>query len=219
MSNDAAFGVRFTRSWVARYTGGLSAEGGDRRRSEIESDLYEQTQEGTEGVLGRCLRGIPADVGWRIRALRERARQAERNPNMTPNRSRAIWLSVKQHRSTALTILVIALAIMFGVGWLVDPDSSAGDRALGVVVLAAGVASGVGLWGLATGRLTVGTNQVLVVIGLVAAGAFAIGAMVDGGAFMVPVFGPLLVLALLALWLGVINRGLGTELVGQVRAD
>jgi hypothetical protein len=40
---------------------------------EIESDLYEQLQAmGSQGVLGRCLRGIPADVWWRIRTMRER---------------------------------------------------------------------------------------------------------------------------------------------------
>jgi len=71
MSSNAAYGVRFTRSWVARYTGGLSAEVGDRRRNEIESDVYEQTREGTGGVLGRCLRGVPADLWWRVRMLRK----------------------------------------------------------------------------------------------------------------------------------------------------
>ena len=120
--------------------------------------------------------------------------------------------SVRHYKSTALTILVVALVVIFGVGCIVDPDSSASARILGVVVLAAGAASGVGLWGLATGRLTVGANQVLIVIGLVAAGAVAIEAMVDDFGFMVPVFGPLLVLALLALWFGVINRGLQKEL-------
>ncbi len=93
MSGDAAVGVRFTRSWAARYTGGLSAEVGDRRRSEIESDLYEQTREGIGGVLGRCLRGIPADLWWRVRMLRQHARKDERNPKMTSNRSRPIWLA------------------------------------------------------------------------------------------------------------------------------
>ncbi len=52
----------------------------------------------------------------------------------------------------------------------------------------------------------------LIVIGPIAAGALAIAAMVEDFGFFVWVFGPLLVLALLALWLGVINRGLQTEL-------
>ena len=120
--------------------------------------------------------------------------------------------SIKQYRSTALTILVTALVVMFGVAFLVDPDSSAGERILVIVVLAAGLASGVGLWGLASGHLNIRINQMLIVIGLVAAGALAIEAMRDDFGFFVWIFGPLLVLAVLALWVGVINRGLRKEI-------
>jgi hypothetical protein len=123
-------------------------------------------------------------------------------------------VSVKQYKSTTLTIVVLALVVIFGVGLVVDPDSSAGARIVGVVLLVAAAASGVGLWSLATKRLTVGAAQVLIVIGLIAAGATAIIAMVEDFAFFVWVFGPILVLALLALWLGVVNRGLKTELGG-----
>jgi hypothetical protein len=55
----------------------------------------------------------------------------------------------------------------------------------------------------------------LIVIGLIGAGTFAIYAMVEDFAFFVWVFGPLLVLAVLALWLGVVNGGLKTELVAR----
>ena len=87
---------------------------------------------------------------------------------------------------------------------------------MGVVLLAAGAASGVGLWSLATKRLTTGATQVLIVIGLIGAGAYAIDAMVEEFAYFVWVYGPLLVLALLALWLGVAKRGLQAELGGEV---
>ena len=123
-------------------------------------------------------------------------------------------VAVKRYKSTALTIVVVALIVIFGVGYIVDPDSSTGGRFLGVVLLAAGAASGVGLWSLATKKLTTGAAQVLIVIGLIGAGAYAIDAMVEEFAYFVWVYGPLLVLALLALWLGVAKRGLQAELGG-----
>ncbi len=116
MSSNADFGVRFARSWVTRYTGGLSAEVGDRRRSEIESDLYEQTQEGIGGVLGRCLRGIPADMWWRVRMLRQHTSKAEGNPNITPNRNRPIWL----------TFVAIHVVFTFVLGLIGIPNLTVG---------------------------------------------------------------------------------------------
>lgn len=121
-------------------------------------------------------------------------------------------VSVRQHKSLTLTIIVIALVLMFGVSLLVDPDSTAGDRTWGIVLLATGAASGAGLWCLATRRLTLRADQMLIATGLIAAGAVAIVAMFEDFSFFVWMLGPLLVLALLALWLGVINRGLQTEL-------
>ena len=123
-------------------------------------------------------------------------------------------VSVKQYKSTTLTIVVLALVAIFGVGLVVDPDSSADDRIVGVVLLVTSAAAGVGLWALATKRLTARAAQTLIVIGLIAAGAYAINAMIEDFAFFVWVFGPLLVLALLALWFGVVNQGLKTELRG-----
>lgn len=120
--------------------------------------------------------------------------------------------SVRQYRSTALSILVIALVLMLGVSFIVDPDSSAVDRTWGIALLATGAASGAGLWCLGTKRLTLRADQMLVATGLIAAVALAIYAMFEDFSFFVWVYGPLLVLALLALWVGVINRGLQTEL-------
>ena len=122
--------------------------------------------------------------------------------------------SVKQYKSTALTILVMALVVIFGVSFIVDPDSSTSDRTWGIAMLVAAAAAGVGLRCLATKRLTVRTSEALIVVGPVAAGALAIQAMANDFSFFVWVFGPLLVLALLALWFGVVNRGLRTELAG-----
>ena len=132
----------------------------------------------------------------------------------------ALWThnSVRRYRSVALTMLVIALVLLLGVSFIVDPDSSAGDRTWGVVLLVTGVASGSGLWCLATRRLTLRADQMLIATGLIAAVALATYAMFEDFSFFVWLYGPLLVLALLALWLGVINRGLQTE-VGWASAS
>jgi drug/metabolite transporter (DMT)-like permease len=122
--------------------------------------------------------------------------------------------SIKKYKSTALTIAVLAIVFIFGVGLVVDPDSSVGERIVGVALLVAGAAAAVGLRSLATKRLTVGAAQTLIAAGLIAAGAFAISAMLEDFDFFVWVFGPVLVLAVLALWLGVVNGGLKTELAG-----
>ena len=87
MSEDS-FGVRFTRSWVALYTRSLPDAVGERRRAELESDLWEQLKQTSSGrasaqVLDRCLRGIPADVWWRYRTLLEEREVRQRNRNMT----------------------------------------------------------------------------------------------------------------------------------------
>ncbi len=160
MSSDQAFGVRLTRSWVARYTGGLSAEVGDRRRSEIESDLYEQTQEGTRGVLGRCLRGIPADVWWRVRMLRQRARQAEKSTNMTPSRSRPIWL--------AFVAIHIGFTFVLGVIGVPNLAIGASDNAEAPWILTAIAAVGVTLMilGLIVQRRRFVAGSRLFVVGL-----------------------------------------------------
>ncbi len=62
---------RVAQSWTAIYTRGLLAEVAERRRDEIRSDLFEHSLEAGVGraqqvqVVGRVLRGIPADVAWR----------------------------------------------------------------------------------------------------------------------------------------------------------
>jgi hypothetical protein len=136
MSSNAAYGVRFTRSWVARYTGGLSAEVGDRRRNEIESDVYEQTREGIGGVLGRCLRGIPADLWWRVRMLRQQTREVERNPNMRPSRSRPVWLSIVAIHIVLTFVLVLIEVPILAIG----PSDNSAVRWTLTAIAAFGVA-------------------------------------------------------------------------------
>jgi hypothetical protein len=71
-----ALALAFARAWVRIYSCGLTPAVRDRRRAEIDSDLWEQRHEGqcrcrrafatAWSVLGRLARGAPADLAWRI---------------------------------------------------------------------------------------------------------------------------------------------------------
>jgi hypothetical protein len=97
------------------YTGGLPVDDGERRRLEIESDLYEQLIEsGEHGILGRCLRGMTADVWWRIRTLRENAGQPDGSQLMTVNPMRKWWVGVVLLYLAFTTISSIPFSIISG---------------------------------------------------------------------------------------------------------
>lgn len=67
-----------TRAWVRFYTLGVARTNRERRRGEIESDLWEHRGDALDGgtrpariglqILGRLLRGVPSDIAWRVRA-------------------------------------------------------------------------------------------------------------------------------------------------------
>jgi hypothetical protein len=89
------------RAWVRLYTAGLPAETRDRRRREIESDLFEELAAGAgaspaPSVAGRFVRGVPADVAWRI----ERSMHADTDDELI-----ATW-----HGGLA-ALLVVAIAV------------------------------------------------------------------------------------------------------------
>lgn len=75
MSFAARFAASLTRAWAAAYTFGLAAHVRASRRREIDSDVWEH-QHDAEGassspgialqLIGRMLRGVPADLLWRI---------------------------------------------------------------------------------------------------------------------------------------------------------
>ena len=54
------------RAWTRLYTVGMPREWRDQRRAEIESDLWESEQ---QDAIVRLIRGMPADLGWRIEHL------------------------------------------------------------------------------------------------------------------------------------------------------
>jgi hypothetical protein len=83
----AALAFALARAWVSLYTHGLPGGPRDARRAEIACDLWEQRHEPRSqrraqlgralDVLGRVLRGVPADLAWRIEH-RERGGAARR---------------------------------------------------------------------------------------------------------------------------------------------
>ena len=56
------------RSWTGIYTAGVPEPIATDRRRLIESDVWEQLRDGAGAIslAGRCLRGLPADLTWRL---------------------------------------------------------------------------------------------------------------------------------------------------------
>lgn len=67
-----AFAVTLVRLWTRAYTRGMQAEVRRRRSAEIESDIWESLHdpEGTDAtamhIFLRVVRGMPADLSWRL---------------------------------------------------------------------------------------------------------------------------------------------------------
>lgn len=84
MSTALALSIGVARSWVALYTRGIAREMRDSRRSEIDSDLWEQQWlasrrgdpafETAVEVLVRMLGGIISDITWRLEAGASRSK-------------------------------------------------------------------------------------------------------------------------------------------------
>lgn len=119
--------VRVCRRWTATYTRGLPTEIGELRMREIESDLWEHLQDpetADEEILSRMLRGIPADVWWRYRTLRETRGVKQRSHDMTTTRYR-----ITQHWYAWLGMAAVLLGVGVGALYVQDfdfvPDSAA----------------------------------------------------------------------------------------------
>lgn len=129
--SDQPIGVRLARRWAAAYTRGLPSEIGDRRRGEIECDLWEHLNDpGTADreILGRLLRGIHADVWWRYRTLLE-LRGARTRSHVMSTTSHRNWWRVA---AAALGVFAIASAILAGV------TGATGDVPLALLIGAIG---------------------------------------------------------------------------------
>ena len=114
--------VRRVRRWVELYTGGLPADVRERRREEIDGDLWSQLEEAqltgrsdrsTNGeIFVRLLAGLPADVSWRLARGRAATGLSTPEPDLVPVSHAPAWLAIVGGLSIALyglLILVIAL--------------------------------------------------------------------------------------------------------------
>lgn len=96
-------GAAAVRGWVGLYTRGLPAELRDRRCEEVEADLADETLDaelfGSTGALttarlSRLVRGIPADVSWRLGDARHEVRsQDKRREHMPASRLSLVLLA------------------------------------------------------------------------------------------------------------------------------
>ena len=89
------------RIWTRLYTFALPAEIRDRRRAEIESDVWESEHDPDTphpALLLRLLRGVPADLRWRLEVTptREHARAAVGALAGAGVLALALWALVRQ---------------------------------------------------------------------------------------------------------------------------
>jgi len=99
--------IAAVRAWTWLYTSGLPLGLRERRREEIESDLWESIADGRDRrilallIASRLIAGIPDDLGWR----------AEHGPPNTARRWRlaltalailGLWLAGQRNSSTRL---------------------------------------------------------------------------------------------------------------------
>jgi hypothetical protein len=85
--------------WARTYTRGLPDEVAVRRRAELESDLWEQLHDTAQAhagraIVGRLLRGIPADVRWRYRTLLDQRGARQRSETMKTERTFDWWMAL-----------------------------------------------------------------------------------------------------------------------------
>lgn len=104
--------VSAIRAWVAFYTRGLPVELATERRDLIESDLWDEAQEAawlgeTSGLArqrsGRWLRGMSADISWRIEQQR-RITKLPRRVDMRISKGQAAAIGV----ATIFYVVIIA---------------------------------------------------------------------------------------------------------------
>lgn len=185
--------------WVRLYTSGLPQETKDRRRLEIESDLWEQRQDAhrdcsshalfTAQILVRWLLGVPSDLTWRVAHGSEGGRR-----RVVPGGA-AVGSSGAWKGFLAIGAVLAAFYLLLGVGTLAGRDAEYGvNRLNGLIPVGLAVLTAVGLW-LRRWRSRVG-------IGLALLGAIP-GASMTAWSFITPVLGvALLILGVRSFWAG-----------------
>jgi len=118
---------------VRTYTRGLPDEVRLARCAEIDSDLHEHRGTGAPGaaIVGRTLRGVPADVVWR----REERRTMEAlNGRLTG--VRAVWAAATESWFTPFAVLLGLFNVFGATMILFSVDGSNGSgRVIGPVIL------------------------------------------------------------------------------------
>ncbi len=102
------------RGWVALYTKGVPAVHASERRALIEADLWDEAQAAewmgetssvTRQRLSRWVRGVPADVSWRL----EQQRRITRMPRRTDMRISKGQLAAIGVVATLYVVMVVGL--------------------------------------------------------------------------------------------------------------
>ncbi len=193
--------ARLTRAWVGAYTRGVPAELRERRRGEIDSDLWEQSHDDREQgrasaqtsleITVRLMLGIPADLSWRLEHV-----SPKRSATRLYQGSRAMLQTASRYVMPVLIGLLAAgsLAMAFGI-------SIGGD----VGGLAPRLLYGIGL-GVAAILLAVGLSE-LKRKPLAASVAIGVGAILVGALTYWLILTPALALFILVwLFLGTRQR-------------
>jgi hypothetical protein len=129
----------FADWWTRAYTRGLPTEVSAERRAEIASDVFEQYADdgaaratGT-AIVGRTLRGVPADLSWRIEE--RRMLRNHRLSETRPTGLRALWATATQAWFTPIAVLVGLFNLLFALGVAFEADGKMPGRAVGPVLL------------------------------------------------------------------------------------
>ncbi len=159
--------VRVCRTWTLLYTRGLPVEIRERRRQEIESDLWEQLHDSNEptrrGVLGRTLRGIHADVWWRYRTLLEQRGARQRSHDMKKTTGSGTWWV------PVTVVLGVVIATMGILGLALGDAGEGGSGAKVLASLPPAIGGFLVIGGLAARRQRLVTGSRLVIAGAVLA--------------------------------------------------
>lgn len=119
--------------WAGRYTRGLPPEVGDRRRAEIESDVFEQTHAGDgrgTAVVWRALRGVHADLAWRRQELR-----LVHGSHRPPSRLRSTWRVVTQSWFAPLAVLIGVFDLLASIAVLTEADGTMPGQVIGPILM------------------------------------------------------------------------------------
>ena len=124
----------FTRFWVRTYTRGLPGNAGAVRVAEIDSDLHEHRAIGAPAVaiVGRTLRGIPADVMWR-----REERKAMQSASGRLSGFQSLWATATQAWFAPFAVLIGVFNVLMAVAVFFEGDGKMPGQVIGPIVVLA----------------------------------------------------------------------------------